>query len=280
MRHLLVAAVAAFAALAWAKTSTPEGWTDDFEGALSQAKAEKKHVLVDFSGSDWCGWCKRLDKEVFATPEFLEGAKDKFVLVMIDSPSDKSLLSEKAKTQNPELVSRFGIRGFPTVLVLDADGNKVAQLGYAAGGPEPYLAKLGDLISPDVKKYIKPIEKVLNEHDAAFGDEMKGIREKVLAKFPELANPDPKADSAKLQKKASRYAEKVMFEEIASKYIPLYEKAFAEARAMEVPEHMKAKKDALISEQSARFEQLKKAAEDYEVRKAERKARKAEAPAE
>lgn len=279
MKHLLVAAVAAFAGLAWAKTSTPEGWTDDFEGALKQAKAENRHVLVDFSGSDWCGWCKRLDREVFAKPEFLAGATNKFVLVMIDSPSDKSLLSEKAKAQNPELVKKFDIHGFPTVLILNADGKKVAQTGYAAGGPVPYLAKLEDLVSPDMEKYIKPIEDVLNEHDEAFGNEMKGIRGKVAAKFPELDNPNPSADGKEMQKKAKkaqRYAEKVMFEEIAAKYIPLYEKSFADAKAMEVPEHMKAKKDALIAEQSARFEQLKKATEGYKVRKAERKAKKAE----
>ena len=275
MRKLLVAAVAACAGLAWAKTSTPKGWTDDFEGALKQAKAEQKHVLVDFSGSDWCGWCKRLDSEVFAQPEFLAGATNKFVLVMIDSPSDKSLLSEKAKAQNPELVKKFGIRGFPTVLLLDADGNKVAQLGYAAGGPVPYLAKLEDFISPDVEKYIRPIETVLNEHDAAFLNEMKSIREKIKAKFPELTKTDlDEAARRKLTKRISRYGEKVMFEEIAAKYIPLYEKAFAEAKAMEVPEHMKAKKEALIGEQSARFEQLKKSAADYQVRKAARKARK------
>ena len=275
MKHLVFLMVAIATCAALAKTSTPEGWTDDYDAALRWATAQKKLVLVDFSGSDWCGWCKELNNEVFDTDEFRAGAKDKYILLMIDTPMDKSLLNAKAKTQNPALVKKYAIRGFPTVLLLDADGNKVAQLGYAAGGPVPYLAKLEDCISPDVEKYIRPIETVLNEHDAAFMNEMKSIREKIKAKFPELTKTDlDEAARRKLEKRISRYGEKVMFEEIAAKYIPLYEKAFAEAKAMEVPEHMKAKKEALIDEQSARFEQLKKGAADYQVRKAARKARK------
>ena len=100
MKHMLSAAAAASACALFA-TSTPEGWTDDFDAAKAQAKSEGKLLLVDFSGSDWCGWCKKLDEEVFAKPEFLEGAKKDFVLVMVDSPSDKKLLSEKITHSAP-----------------------------------------------------------------------------------------------------------------------------------------------------------------------------------
>ena len=137
----ILAALAVFSAGTVVATSTPEGWTDDFEAAKSQAKAEGKLLLVDFSGSDWCCWCKRLDKEVFSKPEFLEGVKNDFVLVMIDSPNDESLLSEKAKEQNPKVKKMYDkfVEGYPTVLVMDADGEVVEKTGYRDGGPEPYV---------------------------------------------------------------------------------------------------------------------------------------------
>ena len=129
-------------------TSTPAGWTDDFEAAKKQAAAEGKLLLVDFSGSDWCGWCKKLDREVFAKPEFLKGVKKDFVLVMIDSPNDKSLLSAKAAKQNPELQRQYKISGYPTVLILDAEGEVLEQTGYREGGPKKYVKYL-----LDVKKF-------------------------------------------------------------------------------------------------------------------------------
>ena len=65
--------------------------------ALRRAAAENKLVLADFSGSDWCGWCKKLDKEVFDTEEFRKGATNEYVLLMVDSPQDQGLLGEKFK---------------------------------------------------------------------------------------------------------------------------------------------------------------------------------------
>ena len=148
---LLAAAVAAIAGTVSAATSTPAGWTDDFEAAKKQAAAENKLLLVDFSGSDWCGWCKKLDKEVFAKPEFLEGAKKDFVLVMVDSPSDKKLLSEKAAEQNPKLVEKYEVHGFPTVLIMDADGVVLDKTGYRRGGPEEYLKNLAEIKKSSAK---------------------------------------------------------------------------------------------------------------------------------
>ena len=137
-----VAAMNMFAATETAKTSTPAGWTDDFDAAKDQAAKEKKLILADFSGSDWCGWCKKLDEEVFSKNEFLSAATNKYVLLMIDSPRDKTLLSKKATKQNPDLVRKYGIDGFPTVLVLDWDGAVLYKTGYRAGGPVAYLKEL------------------------------------------------------------------------------------------------------------------------------------------
>jgi len=142
MKKTLFAAVAVAACVAGAKTSTPVGWTDDYDAALKRAAAEKKLVVADFSGSDWCGWCMRLDKEVFDTEVFRKDATNRYVLLMIDTPQDKSRLSEKAKTQNPALLKKYAIRGFPTVLMLDKDGKVIHQTGYQRGGPGPYLEML------------------------------------------------------------------------------------------------------------------------------------------
>ena len=142
MKRILVMS-ALFAALAAsAKTSTPAGWIDDYDAALKRAADEKKPVVANFSGSDWCGWCKRLDAEVFNTDEFRKDATNRYILLMIDSPRDKSLLSQKAREQNPKLVEKYEIRGFPTVLVLDANGKTVSELGYRRGGPKNYLKAL------------------------------------------------------------------------------------------------------------------------------------------
>ena len=123
------------------------GWIDDFDEAKRLAVKENKLILVDFSGSDWCCWCEKLDKEVFATEEFRLKAPKKFVLLMIDSPRDKTRLSEKATKQNPVLRQKYGIRGYPTVLILDSRGEVLCETGYRAGGPTAYLKYLEDALN-------------------------------------------------------------------------------------------------------------------------------------
>lgn len=164
-----------------AKTSTPVGWTDDFAAAKKQAAEEGKLLLVDFSGSDWCGWCIRLDDEVFSKRKFLDGAKDKFVLVFIDNPRDKTKLSAGAKIQNPELLERYGIRGFPTVLILDANGEKIAETGYVQGGPENYLNHLDELLA--AKKVITDLKNLIKDLAPGSEDRVKKIH-KVLKTLP------------------------------------------------------------------------------------------------
>ncbi|MGB8166839.1 MAG: thioredoxin family protein [Chthoniobacteraceae bacterium] len=117
------------------------GWGDDYEKGLAQAKAEKKLLVLDFTGSDWCGWCIRLDKEVFSKKEFKDYAKDNLVLVEVDFPQAKQQ-SKKLKAQNEKLQGEFGIKGYPTIVVLNGEGKKVGELGYQEGGPGPFTAKL------------------------------------------------------------------------------------------------------------------------------------------
>ena len=126
--------------------SVPKGWTEDFEAAKQQAAKEGKLILIDFSGSDWCGWCKRMDEEVFTKDRFVREASKKFVLVAIDSPSDKSILSALARKQNRELAVKYGVRGYPTVVIVDPDGKEVKRhSGYRSGGPNGYMKHLREL---------------------------------------------------------------------------------------------------------------------------------------
>lgn len=129
--------------IAQAASGLPSGWTDDFAAAKSRAAEEGKKILLVFSGSDWCGWCIKFDKETLSKGEFVKAAAKNFELVMIDSPKDKSKLSAAARTQNPKLVAQYNVRGYPHYVVTDADGKEIARgAGYVKGGPKAFLSKL------------------------------------------------------------------------------------------------------------------------------------------
>lgn len=142
-KHVCAGLACAFAILAFSSAATPNGWLDDFDAAKAKAAAEGKKILIDFSGSDWCGFCIKLDKEVLSKRAFMSKASQSFVLLLVDSPRNKGLLSPKARKENPGLVSKFGIRGYPTLVITDATGREIARkVGYARGGPEGLLTWL------------------------------------------------------------------------------------------------------------------------------------------
>ncbi|MCF7733473.1 MAG: thioredoxin family protein [Akkermansiaceae bacterium] len=149
--NILRAGLLALATLATAYAGG-EGWTSDFEAAKKQATAEKKDMLLDFTGSDWCGWCIKLNKEVFQEEAFKTGVKDKLVLVELDFPKDKSKLSDETQAQNAKLGKEFKVRGYPTIMLCDATGKPFAQTGYQAGGPEKYLTHLNEFIAAREKR--------------------------------------------------------------------------------------------------------------------------------
>ena len=123
-----------------------EDWETDYAKAAQAAKAEGKYMVLNFSGSDWCGWCIRLDKEVFAKDAFKTYASEKLVPVLLDFPRRKKL-STALTTQNNKLRVKYGIRGYPSIIVLDPDGKLVGRTGYKAGGPEAYVKHLDDIIA-------------------------------------------------------------------------------------------------------------------------------------
>lgn len=121
-----------------------EGWTSDLEAAKKTAAAEKKSLLLEFTGSDWCPPCKMLNKEVFSQEAFTAGVKDKFVLVQFDFPKDKSKLTPETIELNKAAAEKYGIQGYPTVLLADETGKPFAKTGYQPGGAENYVKHLDE----------------------------------------------------------------------------------------------------------------------------------------
>ena len=116
-----------------------ETWRTDYQAALQEAAKEKKQVLLDFTGSDWCGWCQRLKSELFDKEEFKKYADKNLVLVEVDFPQGKELPAA-LQAQNKELEAKYHINGFPTLVLLDAQGNLIKQKnGYLEGGPAAFV---------------------------------------------------------------------------------------------------------------------------------------------
>ena len=127
------------------KAQSEKIWMTDFAAAQKLAKQTKKPMLVDFTGSDWCPWCIRLDKEVFAQKAFQDYAAKNLILVKLDFPR-KSAQSPEEKQQNEALAAKYKVRGYPTVLLLDGDGTVIGKTGYRRGGAESYVRHLKDLL--------------------------------------------------------------------------------------------------------------------------------------
>lgn len=126
-------------------------WHHDLQAALDEAKASNKMVIANFTGSDWCGWCIKLVKEVFSQAAFINAVKDKYVFAEIDMPRNKPI-SEEQKAKNQEYVKKYEIKGFPSILVIKADGSVVGRTGYKAGGPEAYAKHLEEVASGTVSQ--------------------------------------------------------------------------------------------------------------------------------
>ena len=116
-------------------------WNTDYAKALAQAKTESRPLLLDFTGSDWCGWCMKFEKEVLKTKEFKDYAAKNLVLVVVDFPQAK-FQSKKLKDQNAQLQTQFKVKGYPHFVLISKDGTELGQAGYLEGGPSAFIAKL------------------------------------------------------------------------------------------------------------------------------------------
>jgi len=168
IKEFVYTGVLAFSALATAMAGGKD-WKTDFEAAKKQAADEKKDLLLDFTGSDWCGWCIKLNKEVFDLAPFKAGTKDSFVLVELDFPQEKELPAA-LKEQNGKLQEAFAVEGFPSIYLCDASGRPYAVTGYKEGGAEAYV------------KHLNILKDVRAKRDAAFAAADKASDDKDKAK--------------------------------------------------------------------------------------------------
>jgi thioredoxin-related protein len=146
VRNLIftIAAIAAASATAWALADSAQ-WQTDYKKAQAQAKTTNKLLLLDFTGSDWCGYCIMLDREILSRPQFRDYAKKNLVLLEIDFPRRK-LQTDETRRQNQELAAHYQIEAFPTIVVLNGEGKPVWRFeGYFPDGPEAFIALLEKL---------------------------------------------------------------------------------------------------------------------------------------
>lgn len=128
-------------------------WETNFDKAVQVSMKTNKPILLFFTGSDWCGWCIRLQNEVLKTPEFATWAKNNVVLVEVDFPRRSPQLPE-TQQQNNQLQQLFAVQGFPTIWFTrpsTKDGkinlDKLGSTGYVAGGPSKWLEGANQIVS-------------------------------------------------------------------------------------------------------------------------------------
>jgi thioredoxin-related protein len=122
-------------------------WSTDFAAAADLAKAQNKPLLLLFTGSDWCPACILMDKEVLSTRTFEDYAKKNLMLVLLDFPMSKTLPAE-VEAQNKKLADKFKIEGYPTMILLNSQGDELAEmLGYQPGGPDTFIAQIKEVLA-------------------------------------------------------------------------------------------------------------------------------------
>jgi thioredoxin-related protein len=141
MKRLALTLITSFALFQTARAEEAT-WLTDLTKAQATAKQEKKLVLMDFTGSDWCPPCKMLHKNVLTSKEFGAFAKDNLVLVLVDFPHQKQLPAEQKKA-NDALAKKYGVQAFPTVIVLDGEGKELnKQEGYGGESAKEFVENL------------------------------------------------------------------------------------------------------------------------------------------
>ena len=130
-------------------------WETDMMTAVNDAVKSDRPVLLFFTGSDWCGWCKRLQREVFFTPEFEKWADENVVLMELDFPR-RTPISQELREQNGQLQQMFGVRGYPTIWFVNPTVNsetnqvnfaRIGKTGYVAGGPSAWIGTADKILA-------------------------------------------------------------------------------------------------------------------------------------
>ena len=230
MNFRTIFALSAVVVSSFAFGANPPGFTDDYDAALKRASAENKMIFAVFSGSDWCHWCKVLEKDYLSKREFTDAVTNDLVCLFVDNPNDKSVLSEKAKANNERLTRKYEVHGFPTLMFIDAKGSKVCDAKRRKMKPGEWgrflVSSAKDAVrkAPLIEKHIKP-----------FQDRMDAIGEK--------SQEDAAAVSAKPLKEEAKTAEfRRIFERLKKQFAELKK----EVEAYKFPEELKDEKEELL----------------------------------
>ena len=158
-------------------------WTMDYSAALKLAKSAQKPLLLNFTGSDWCGWCKIMDKNVFAKADWKNFAADNVVLVTLDFPRDKSIVPGRYVERNKKLKDQFAVRGYPTYVIIDSDGK--TTLGKLGAGrsktPKSFITEFQNTVKLSanaIAAYVKAHPEKGDAYKAAikeFSDSKKSL---------------------------------------------------------------------------------------------------------
>lgn len=182
MKTVLACALAMMMAAAAAAAPATEGaapgeWTQDVDAAKALAAESGLSLLLNFTGSDWCGWCRLMDKQVFAQEAWQAYAREHFVLVWLDFPQDKSLVPEAFVERNQDLMKQFEVGGFPTYVLLDSDGQ--TRLGQAGASrdvtPKSFIETLERILLVSEKSIAARREQMTDEQKTVLDDTQAAV---------------------------------------------------------------------------------------------------------
>ena len=153
-------------------------WTMDYDAALALAKKDNKPVFLCFTGSDWCRWCKLMDRVVFSEPTWQNYAKENIILVWLDFPRNSALVPAEVATKNKDLMAKYGVRGFPTYVVLDPAGEELGRLGAdQRSNPASFIKQLEAVL------VLQKIDTLLSAEDLAAYKALKEEKKAATAEF-------------------------------------------------------------------------------------------------
>jgi thioredoxin-related protein len=161
--------------------ATPGKWTMDVDAAKALAQKKKLPILLNFSGSDWCGWCKLMERSVFSEKDWQDYAKANVVMVVIDFPKNKDIVPAKYVERNKKLKAKYEVSGFPTFVVLDDDGE--TELGRLGAGRD---------MTPTI--FIAQLKKLCRYRAANVAKYARGLKSKDKAKYMRIINQIPECN--------------------------------------------------------------------------------------
>lgn len=170
-------------------------WMTNYEDAVMQAKRENKPLLLFFTGSDWCGWCHKLENEALSTTEFADAANDQFVFVLVDFPL-KTAQDGNIKKQNQQLQKDFDVKGYPAIILLDPNNQQIGNTGYRPGGGRAYADHLLKMVE-DYKAYHQKLSQLsqdapsINELQALYGKAKELCRSSDAQKIVKIGSQSP-----------------------------------------------------------------------------------------